>query len=173
MPFNYYYNLTKAQQKIYLRSDEIHSIPLPDGQLFAATITNIETALKSEGCDATQVACQKLADQLTECLKIMRVQIQVHESRPSNQAGELHGLYTPDEENNSAGIEIWMRTAQRKQVVAFRTFLRTLLHELCHHFDYEYFKLPETFHTEGFYKRESNLFHRLVKPSAKPVKKSK
>lgn len=173
MPFNYYYNLTKKQQQIYLLSDEIHSIPLPNERLFDTAITNIEVALKGESYEATQIACQKLADQLTECLQIMRVQIQVHESRPSNQGGELHGLYTPDEENNSADIQIWMRTAQRKQVVAFRTFLRTLLHELCHHFDYEYFKLPETFHTEGFYKRESNLLHRLVKPAAKPVKKPK
>ena len=42
------------------------------------------------------------------------------------------------------------------QVVAFRTFLRTLIHELCHHLDYELFLLEETFHTEGFYKRESS-----------------
>jgi hypothetical protein len=55
-----------------------------------------------------------------------------------------------------------MRTAQRAQVVAFRTFLRTLLHELGHHLDYELFELEETFHTEGFYKRESSLFNQLV-----------
>jgi NAD(P)-dependent dehydrogenase (short-subunit alcohol dehydrogenase family) len=48
------------------------------------------------------------------------------------------------------------------QVVAFRTFLRTLLHELGHHLDYELFELEETFHTEGFYKRESSLFNQLV-----------
>ena len=49
-----------------------------------------------------------------------------------------------------------MRTAQKQQVVAFKTFLRTLIHELCHHLDYELFALEETFHTEGFYKRESS-----------------
>jgi hypothetical protein len=46
--------------------------------------------------------------------------------------------------------------------VAFRTFLRTLLHELCHHLDYRLYRLPDSFHTEGFYKRESSLFHQLV-----------
>ena len=54
-----------------------------------------------------------------------------------------------------------MCTAQRRKVVAFRSFLRTLLHEICHHLDYELFHLPESFHTEGFYKRESSLFHQL------------
>ena len=55
-----------------------------------------------------------------------------------------------------------MRTAARKDVVAFKTFLRTLIHELCHHLDYELYKLPETFHTEGFYKRESTLVGALL-----------
>ena len=41
-------------------------------------------------------------------------------------------------------------------------FLRTLLHEICHHLDYHLYRLPDSFHTEGFYKRESSLFHQLV-----------
>jgi hypothetical protein len=61
-----------------------------------------------------------------------------------------------------AVIRVWMRTAQHKRVVAFRTFLRTLLHELCHHLDYELLKLEDSFHTEGFFKRESSLFKQLV-----------
>ena len=44
----------------------------------------------------------------------------------------------------------------------FRTFLRTLLHELCHHLDYELLDLDDSFHTEGFFKRESSLFKQLV-----------
>ena len=62
-----------------------------------------------------------------------------------------------------------MRTAQKKQVVAFRSFLRTVVHEVCHHLDYELYKLPETFHTEGFYKRESALANALLAQEAGPV----
>jgi hypothetical protein len=61
-----------------------------------------------------------------------------------------------------------MRTVARKQVVAFKTFLRTLLHELCHHLDYELYRLPETFHTEGFYKRESSLYYQIRGEAPKP-----
>jgi len=50
--------------------------------------------------------------------------------------------------------------------VAFKTFLRTLTHELCHHLDYELFALEETFHTEGFYKRESSLANALLAAEA-------
>lgn len=40
--------------------------------------------------------------------------------------------------------------------------MRTLIHELCHHLDYELLRLADSFHTEGFYKRESSLVHQLV-----------
>jgi hypothetical protein len=55
-----------------------------------------------------------------------------------------------------------MRTVHYKRVVAFRTFVRTLLHEVGHHLDYTYLKLEDSFHTEGFFKRESSLFYQLV-----------
>lgn len=55
-----------------------------------------------------------------------------------------------------------MRTARQRRVVAFRTYLRTLLHELCHHLDYQHLRLADSFHTQGFYQRESSLFHQLV-----------
>jgi hypothetical protein len=64
-----------------------------------------------------------------------------------------------------------MRTAKRGQVVAFRTFLRTLLHEVCHHLDYHYLHLRESYHTEGFFQRESSLFRVIVqKPLAEEQK---
>ena len=44
--------------------------------------------------------------------------------------------------------------------------IRTLVHELCHHLDYELFALEETFHTEGFYKRESSLSNALLATEA-------
>ena len=82
--------------------------------------------------------------------------------RPHNDWEELQGYYSPARAKKAARITLWMRTARRRQVVAFRSFLRTLLHELCHHLDYELLGLEESFHTEGFYRRESSLFHQLV-----------
>ena len=93
----------------------------------------------------------------------LRVRVRVLERRPANSGGELQGLYEPDEVTGGvARITVWMRTAQRVQVVKFRTFLRTLVHEVCHHLDYELYKLPESFHTEGFYARESAFMRELL-----------
>ena len=41
----------------------------------------------------------------------------------------------------------------------------TLLHELCHHLDYHALKLADSLHTEGFFRRESDLFRQLVPES--------
>jgi hypothetical protein len=75
--------------------------------------------------------------------------VRVLARRPADDDGELHGLYEPDDPPKPAHITVWMRTAARKDVVAFKTFLRTLIHELCHHLDYELYELAETFHTEA------------------------
>jgi hypothetical protein len=98
--------------------------------------------------------------------RVPPVRLRVMAARPSDDYGELHGLYEPGEGRARARITAWMRTAQRRQVVAFRSFLRTLCHEMCHHLDYELFALPETFHTDGFYKRESSLANALLAQEA-------
>ena len=103
------------------------------------------------------------SQKLSECRGL---RIQLAERRPSSQTGELHGLYEADEKDHYK-VSLWMRTAQRQQVVKFKTFLRTMLHELGHHLDYQKFRLRDSFHTEGFYRRESSLFRQLFADEAR------
>jgi hypothetical protein len=102
---------------------------------------------------------------MTDMLEIAAAEVQVLAARPSSRYGELHGLYT-SEPPRPPRIQVWMRTARHRRVVAFRTFLRTLLHEVGHHLDYQHLKLADSFHTEGFFKRESSLFYQLVPEAA-------
>jgi hypothetical protein len=162
MPFGYYRRLTRAQQRIYRSSDEISNIRLRNHAAFADIVDAIANALASEDRRMTENACQMLASSISSSLKVPAVHVEVLAARPARRWGELHGLYTPRRIRRPCVITIWMRTAKRRQVVAFRTFLRTFIHELCHHLDYELLGLQESFHTEGFYKRESSLFHQLV-----------
>jgi hypothetical protein len=91
------------------------------------------------------------------------VRVTVLAARPHARWGELHGLYeTTHRAVEPPTITLWMRTARQKRVVAFRTFLRTLLHEIGHHVDYTRLGLGDSFHTHGFYQRESHLFHQLM-----------
>ena len=162
MPFNYYHRLSRRQQSTYRRSDEMSEVALSDPGQMRVEVQTIERGLKTESRGAVQQGSERLAALISGQLGIPKSVVNVLARRPSDDWGELHGLYEPAEPPALAQITVWMRTAQRKQVVAFRTFLRTLLHEVCHHLDYELFKLDESYHTEGFYQRESSLFHQLV-----------
>jgi len=161
MPFSYYARLSRVQQAIYRRSDAITEIRLPQAERFAAAVDAVESALLAENRAAIQAASERVIGGLMEVLGAPPVRVEVLAARPHAGWGELHGLYTA-ERGKRPKIQLWMRTAKQKRVVAFRTYLRTLLHEVGHHLDYTVLRLEESYHTEGFYKRESSLFHQLV-----------
>jgi len=162
MPFAYYARLSAARQRIYRQSDAIETLDLPPGVSAGARVARLRAGLAQEDRAAVQAASQDLLDALVAGYRVPPIRARVLARRPADGSGELHGLYEPDDAGNPARITVWMRTAARKDVVAFKTFLRTLIHELCHHLDYELYKMPETFHTEGFYKRESTLVNALL-----------
>ncbi len=162
MPFAYFDRLTPSRQRIYRKSDAIARVELRDAVALVPLARAIEPALATGEPGHAQVACQALVDALNAQLATPPVRARILARRPSDAGGELHGLYEPDNDGKVARVSVWMRTAARDDVVKFRTFLRTLVHEMCHHFDYELYKLPETFHTGGFYARESALVRELL-----------
>src|SRR5262250_2841508 len=167
MPFAYYRNLSRAQQAVYRKSDSITEIRLPRPAELHPMVAALEAALTSEDRKSTQAATERLIRGLTDKMGIRAVRVEVLAARPHRGWGELHGLYTLTR-GQTPKIQLWMPTAKHKRVVAFRTYLRTLLHEVGHHVDYMLLDLADSFHTEGFYKRESSLFHQLVPEPRQP-----
>ena len=161
MPFAYYARLSRSQQAVYRKSDALLEIRLENPASLHPRVTALEAALNTEERAATERASRELVDGLTSAMGLPNVKVEVLAARPHSHWGELHGLYTY-ERGRPPKIQLWMRTAKRKRVVAFRTYLRTLLHEVGHHVDYTGLRLAESYHTDGFYKRESSLFHQLV-----------
>jgi hypothetical protein len=84
--------------------------------------------------------------------------------REGGWATELFGDYSLD----AALIRIWTRTAVRKQVTSYGTFLSTLCHEFGHHLDCQKFAFSRSPHTRGFYERVAVLYHHA---RGTPVKK--
>lgn len=162
MVFSYYKKLSAANKRVYRKSDEIHGVTLPHPEELHPLIPRLTRALEHEDRPRVEEVCQLLVQGIATRLRVPPIRVKVLAVRPLASWGELHGLYEPVEGRAHAVITLWMRTAKQRRVVAFKAFLRTLLHELCHHLDYELYRLPDSFHTEGFYKRESNLFHQLV-----------
>jgi len=166
VPYAYYARLKARDKAIYRKSDAIAEIPLHGADAFQPLVAMLESALASAKRTDVERATRAVSDAMLRSLRTPAVRIKVLSARPSKSWGELHGLYEPAEGRAPATITLWMRTAHHKKVVAFRTFVRTLLHELVHHLDYELLKLEDSFHTEGFFKRESSLFKQLVAPKA-------
>ena len=168
MRFGYYDRLTPAQRRVYRQSDAITSLRLPRGAALGEPVGAVAAALESADRAAVQAAAQRLFSALTRAFGVPPCRVEVLSARPHGRWGELQGLYTTRGGARPATVQLWMRTARQRRVVAFRTFLRTLLHELGHHLDYEHLRLADSFHTEGFYKRESSVFHQLVPAPGTP-----
>jgi hypothetical protein len=162
MPFAYYDKLSRKQQRVYDQSDAVAYIKLKDAATIQALTAELKSLLPGGQKAPVQRLCQGICTAITRDLGVDAVKVKVLARRPANESYELHGFYMPAYRDKDHSITVYMRTAARKQVVAFKTFLRTLLHEICHHLDYELLKLEESYHTEGFYKRESSLFHQIV-----------
>jgi hypothetical protein len=162
VPYAYYARLAPRQRAIYRQSNETEAIVLPAAAALRPLVGALENALATADRARVERAAQALAKDLLASLGVRCVKVRVLSRRPSTSVSELHGLYELAEARAQAVITVWMRTAAHKRVVAFRTFVRTLFHELCHHLDYELLALPDSFHTEGFFKRESSLFKQLV-----------
>jgi hypothetical protein len=170
MRFAYYNNLSRRDRSIYRQSDSLEAPELENLPHLRGLARDIEASLETGKANAVTASCNALCSAVIQGLNIDPVRIQVRARRPSSEESELHGLYELAEKGARAEIHVWMKTAAKGQVVAFRSFLRTLLHELCHHLDYTLYALEDSFHTEGFFRRENALFKQLV-PTAAPSRK--
>lgn len=160
---------SRSDERAYTRSNAVSAIRVPPSALLRSRVGAVAAALETEDRTRVELASQQLLDLFCQLLRVPPLRVEVCGKRPTNHYGELHGLYTPANGKVARDrVQVWMRTARRLQVVAFKTFLRTMLHELCHHLDYEYLKLERSFHTEGFYRRESSLVYTALPRTPAP-----
>jgi hypothetical protein len=157
----WYRRLPLALRRVAAASDRVTTVPLRAGPALRAAVGTLAEALATGHPGTVERVAQQVADEVCASLGVPRLRVSVALRRPADARGELHGLYTPGNGRGRDQIALWMLTAKRGQVVAYRTFLRTLLHELCHHLDYELLHLRDSLHTQGFYRRESSLFAAL------------
>src|SRR2546427_9138167 len=127
---NWRARLTPLQQRIYDRSASITSIQLtPTPQLLEAT-TALAGALVADDQLRVEALAQTIVNHICGRLKVRTVRVHVQGLRPSNQRGELHGLYTQyGGGGRSDSIPGWRRTAKRGPAVAFSPLFPPFLHQ--------------------------------------------
>ena len=161
MRFPYYDNLSATQKRIYRQSDAIKSIPLENPGAIHPVVIRLEKSLEDNRRRDVAKHASEMCRLVCESLNTETLIVKISSKRPSSSTEELHGLYELTE-GEAPVLTVWMKTAARGQAVAFRSFIRTVLHELCHHLDYTHFNLEDSFHTEGFVKRESSLYKQII-----------
>jgi len=143
----------------FWESDRIKMLDVPKDTPALPEIANtIEAAMQSGKTAEVRVACAKFLSQASQVYRVPECGVRVLASRPlrgREWVTELFGDYDPE----TMLMRLWMRTAIKKEITSFGTFLSTLCHEYCHHLDYHLFKFSDSWHTRGFYERAAVLYH--------------
>jgi hypothetical protein len=144
----------------YLASDQRIDLGVPQDERLRTRAKTIQAVMETGKPAAVLFACREFLTVASDFYKVPRPELRVLAARPlrvreGGGSMELFGDYHP----STALIRIWMRTAIRKQVTSFGTFLSTLCHEFCHHLDCRKFAYRGSPHTRGFYQRSAELYH--------------
>jgi hypothetical protein len=143
----------------FRESDRVKTLDLPGDTRLSDIARNIESAMKVGQTSAVRTACADFLKTASHFYQVPECGIRVLAARPlrtrEHWTTELFGDYAPE----TMLVRVWMRTAVRKEVTSFGTFLSTLCHEFCHHLDFKKFCFADSWHTRGFYERAAVLYH--------------
>jgi hypothetical protein len=144
----------------FLESDRIARLAVPPSDQLRALAESVDSAMKDGPTNRVRQACSEFLTIAADFYRVPGPGLRVLAARPlrvreGGWATELFGDYSPE----AMLMRVWMRTAVRKQVTSFGTFLSTLCHEFCHHLDYHRFGFHDSWHTRGFYERAAVLYH--------------
>ncbi len=149
----------KANVAGFQDSDRRRTLDLPRDERLITTAKSIESTMADGTTTGVRRACAEFLKAASEFYGVPTCGICVLSARPlrvrENWTTELFGDYDPE----TKLIRVWMRTAVRKDITSFGTFLSTLCHEFCHHLDFQKFWLADSWHTRGFYERAGAIYH--------------
>jgi hypothetical protein len=159
----------KKNRALFIQSDQTKGLELPRDEGLPRIARGIELAMQAESMPGVSRACEEFLRTASNFYKVPVCDVRVLAARPLRvreySTTELFGDYQPD----TMLIRVWMRTAVRKEITSFGTFLSTLCHELCHHLDFHRFRFPNSWHTRGFYERAGALYHHARGTAPKPL----
>lgn len=140
-------------------SDQFKDLEIPPDEVLHLVAARMEAAIKGESRSEVESECTRFLSETSGFYNVGMPDVRVLAARPLRSregwTSELFGDYSPQTKQ----IRIWMRTAVKKQVTSFGTFLSTLCHEFCHHLDCQRFGFRQSPHTRGFYHRTALLYH--------------
>lgn len=160
--------MSRAERQKLLRRIRAESNALPNMRLrpdpvLKEAVEAVPIALAAGDPLAVKIAAQTICDRICDGFGVERVLVLIAGPRPIQSRAEVHGHYFVLSQMTPR-IRIWMLTSRRLVPVGPRIFLRTLVHELCHHLDVQLFGLVASPHTEGFRRRVASLLCQVAGP---------
>jgi hypothetical protein len=143
-------------RKEYERSNAVRRIDLDAGPSAAKAANRLRLALLSKDPSLVMAAAMAFADALCDGAKVPRIPVEIAAPRKRKGYAECHGRRA------MSCIPVALRTTQRGRFIGFRTFLKTLCHDFCHHHDVSALGLTHSFHTKGFSSRMEALYKSIL-----------
>jgi len=152
-----------------MESERMTVLELPPSARLGAIARSIERAMRTGQRGEVEGAARAFLSAAAEFYQVPKCEIRVLAARPlrvrENWTSELFGDY----QRETRLVRVWMKTAVRKEITSFGTFLSTLCHEFCHHLDCARFGFHDSWHTRGFYERAAALYHHARGTPAKRI----
>jgi len=149
----------KSTRFQFTESDRIKTLDLPNDSKLLIIANAIDSAMQVGNSADVGRACAEFLAFTSDFYKVPNCRSRVLAARPlrvrESWTSELFGDYHPE----IMLIRVWMRTAVKKEITSYGTFLSTLCHEFCHHLDFQHFGFSDSWHTRGFYERAAALYH--------------
>ncbi len=159
----------KKHLRLFVESDRLNTLPLPADDRLLRLAASIESTMKTGRTREVRQASEEFLAVASDFFQVNRCDLHVLAARPlrvrESSTTELFGDYHP----RTVVMRVWMKTAVRKEITSFGTFLSTLCHEFCHHLDFHRLKFPDSWHTRGFYERTAALYHHARGTPRKPL----
>src|SRR5580704_2605624 len=149
----------ERNRELFVRSDRLKTLALPEDGRLPRIAGAIESAMQAEALADVRRASPEFLTTASDFYQVRTCSVRVLAARPlrvrERSTTELFGDYHP----TTMLIRVWVRTAVRKEITSFGTFLSTLCHEFCHHLDVHRLGFRDSWHTRGFYERTAALYH--------------
>lgn len=153
---------TRAEKKAYEISNRLDSVDFQVTPSMRRKVGDLAVWLAAGDKSKVRGATQAVIGLLCAAARVPAARLSLRDRAHAEFRGDkmvvrLYGVCAPD-----GSITLSFRTAVRRKVFAFKTYLNTLTHEFMHHYDHQRLKLGASFHTRGFYQRVRELVAQLL-----------
>lgn len=157
---------TRAEKKAYQVSNSLESVNFAVTPSMRRKVEDLALWLAEGDKSRVKAATQNVLDLLCAAAEVTPARLKLKDTAYAKFRGgkAVWKLYGTCERDGT--ITVAFRTAVRRQVFAFKTFLNTVVHEFMHHYDAHKLILAASFHTSGFYRRVRDLRLRLLDVTA-------